>query len=88
MAWYEAACLFEDLADAGLTKAADIERAYKADVSLMWRLVNCFLRVSLLNSELYGKLDQVITYSPYYRDKFKRWRVSLVTFGAVLNSVS
>jgi hypothetical protein len=75
MAWSSTADLFEHLARMGLTTASAIERAYKKDTVLLWRLVSCFARVEFLGCNLVGKLAQVVSWSKHFRPYFKRWRV-------------
>lgn len=75
MAWSSAADLFEHLARMGLTTASAIERAYKKDTALLWRLVSCFAKVEFLGCNLVGKLSQVVSWSEHFRPYFKRWRV-------------
>jgi hypothetical protein len=76
MAWSDAALLFEDLARMGLTTASAIERAYKKDTKLLWRLVACFAKSDNYLSNLWGKLSQVISWCEHFRPYFKRSRVS------------
>jgi hypothetical protein len=77
MTWFHATELFEDLARMGLTTASAIERAYKKDTKLMWRIVTCFARARHLLVMSWGKLRQVVTWSEHFRPYFKRWRVGL-----------
>jgi hypothetical protein len=78
MTWFHATELFEDLARMGLTTASSIERAYKADRKLLWRLVSCFARAHYLLVNMWGKLTHTVTWSEYFRPYFKRWRVSVL----------
>jgi hypothetical protein len=77
MAWSDSALIFEDLARRGLTTASAIERAYKKDTALLWRLVACFVKSDYYLGELWGKLSHVISWCEHFRPFFKRWRVSL-----------
>jgi hypothetical protein len=78
MTWFHAVELFEDLTRMGLINTASIERAYKKDKALMWRIVSCFARIDYLVLNLWGKLTHTITWSEHFRPYFKRWRVSLI----------
>jgi hypothetical protein len=78
MTWFHAAELFEDLARMGLTTASSIERAYKKDRKLLWRLVSCFARAHYLLANMWGKMVHTVSWSEHFRPYFKRWRVSLI----------
>jgi hypothetical protein len=80
MTWFHATELFEDLARMGLTTTSSIERAYKKDRKLLWRLVSCFARAHYLRVIMWGQLEDSITWSEHFRSYFKRWRVSLIFF--------
>lgn len=75
--WYFASQLFEDLSRRGLCTASAIERAYKKDDDLMWRLYACAARCGKLIKILWELVRQTVTYSEYYRPFFKRYVVSL-----------
>lgn len=77
LAWSSAAALFEDFARMGLTTASAIERAYKKDTKLLWRIVACFSRVEWHAADLWGKLSHAVSYSEHFQPYFKRWRVGL-----------
>lgn len=77
LAWSSAAALFEDFARMGLTTASAIERAYKKDTKLLWRIVACFSRVECHAADLWGKLSHAVSYSEHFQPYFKRWRVGL-----------
>jgi hypothetical protein len=79
MTWFHAAELFEDLARMGLTTASAIERAYRKDKKLLWRLVSCFARAQYLAANMWGKLTHVVSWSEHFRPYFKRWRVSFTS---------
>ncbi|KAK0228642.1 hypothetical protein IW262DRAFT_1293382 [Armillaria fumosa] len=66
--------IFEDLARRGLCTPFSIERAYRKDDDLMWRLFACGMRAHNYMQMLWVKLRQVITYCEYYRPYFKRYR--------------
>lgn len=72
--WYSAKEIFEDLARRGLCTPFSIERAYRKDDDLMWRLFACGVRAHNYMQMLWVKLRQVITYCEYYRPYFKRYR--------------
>lgn len=74
-AWSQAAAMFEDLAALGVTTPRSLERAYKKDVNLAWRLLRTFTAVAELFRQMSGQVDQIVTYSEYYRPWFKRYRV-------------
>ncbi|KZV62137.1 hypothetical protein PENSPDRAFT_758923 [Peniophora sp. CONT] len=73
-AWSQAASLFEDLAEQGITTPRSLERAYKKDVDLVWRLLRTFTAVVELDRQMNGHVDQTVTWSEYYRPWFKRYR--------------
>ncbi|KAJ7583140.1 hypothetical protein C8J56DRAFT_953166 [Mycena floridula] len=72
--WKHATDVFEYLARKGLCTASAIERAYLRDEDLMWRLFACGVLAFTLGRELWGKISQVITFCPYYKPYFRRWR--------------
>ncbi|EPQ51950.1 hypothetical protein GLOTRDRAFT_123057 [Gloeophyllum trabeum ATCC 11539] len=74
MTWKDAAELFEDLARQGLTTASAIERAYRQDTKLMWRLVTCFAKADFLKGLLWGTFVQIVSWSDHFSKYFKRWR--------------
>ncbi|KAF8061641.1 hypothetical protein FPV67DRAFT_1509726 [Lyophyllum atratum] len=76
MMWSHAASLFEDLAQRGLTTASAIEREYKKDSQLMWRLIACVCYVRCLKRQFVGQLVQEFSWSEYFRPYFKRWRTT------------
>lgn len=80
MGWSSAAEVFEEFARRGLTTASAIERAYKQDSKLLWKMVAAFDRVENYISQLVGKLSQVISYSEYYGPFFKRWSAFTFNF--------
>lgn len=61
----------------GLTTASAIERAYKKDTKLLWRIITSFARARQLVLILWCKLCQTVTWSEHFRPYFKRWRVRL-----------
>ncbi|VDB83236.1 unnamed protein product [Peniophora sp. CBMAI 1063] len=73
-AWSQAATLFEDLAEKGITTPRALERAYKRDLDLFWRLLRVITAVAELERAMVGQSAQIITYSEYYRPWFKRYR--------------
>ncbi|KAJ6620339.1 hypothetical protein B0H10DRAFT_2022400 [Mycena sp. CBHHK59/15] len=74
MAWGHAVDLFEELDRRGLTTTSAIERAYKQDSALMWRLVACLCKISYLDGHLWERFSEVLSWSEYYRPYFKRFR--------------
>ncbi|KIY46473.1 hypothetical protein FISHEDRAFT_75599 [Fistulina hepatica ATCC 64428] len=74
--WLFATELFEDLARRGLCTAAAIERAYLQDEDLVWRLFCCGARAREMFSGLWAAVIQTVSYTPYFRPYFKRWRSS------------
>lgn len=74
--WSFAAQLFEDLARKGLCTASAIEREYRRDEDLMWRLFACGARATELTGILWGLVRQTVSYCEHYRPYFKRWRVN------------
>lgn len=76
MAWSRSAAVFEELAVRGLVTASAIERAYKADDGLMWRLIASFTGIEMLYNCHWGRIAHIVTYSEYFRPYFRRWRVS------------
>ncbi|KZV62138.1 hypothetical protein PENSPDRAFT_692773 [Peniophora sp. CONT] len=73
-AWSQAASLFEDLAEKGLTTPRSLERAYKKDDKLFWRLLRAFTAVMELDRQMFGHACQIVSHSEYYRPWFKRYR--------------
>jgi hypothetical protein len=84
MAWSHAAALLEDLARIGLTTSSAIERAYRKDTKLLWRLVACFVRVNDHIRNIRGRLAQVVSYCEYFRPYFKRWRVCIMDYSVCI----
>ena len=75
-AWFQATSLFEDLAEEGFTTPRSLERAYKKDDELFWRLLRTFTAVMEYDRQIFGHVCQIVSYSEYYRPWFKRYRVS------------
>jgi hypothetical protein len=78
MTWSHATELFDDLAHMGLTTTSSVERAYRKDRKLLWRLVSCFARAQYLMEIMWAGLEDSVTWSEHFRPYFKRWRVSLI----------
>ncbi|KAJ7091324.1 hypothetical protein B0H15DRAFT_835479 [Mycena belliarum] len=76
MTWSHAASLFEDLARQGFTTGFSIERAYKKDSKLMWRLVSCISNVNALTMNSSARMLQEMSWSEHFRPYFKRWRTA------------
>jgi len=87
MAWSYAAALFEDLTRMGLTTSSAIERAYRKDTKLLWRLVACFAKVNEHVRNLWGKVIQVVSWCEHFRPYFKRSRVSIINHSPRINIV-
>ncbi|VDB83237.1 unnamed protein product [Peniophora sp. CBMAI 1063] len=73
-AWYQAASLFEHLAERGLTTPRSLEREYKKDDELFWRLLRTFTAVMEFDRQMGGQTCQIVSHSEYYRPWFKRYR--------------
>ena len=71
MARSHAAALLEDPTCIGLTMSSAIERAYRKDTKLLWKLVACFVRVNEHIRNIRGRLAQVMSYCKYFRPYFK-----------------
>jgi hypothetical protein len=76
MTWQFAVELFDDLAQRGLTTTSSIERAYKNDSKLYWRLVSLFTKVNVLHNYHLTKLCDELSWSEHFRPFFIRSRVS------------
>ncbi|KAJ7700884.1 hypothetical protein B0H17DRAFT_1247676 [Mycena rosella] len=74
MTWGHSADVFEELDRRGLVSTSAIERAYKHDPALMWRLVACLCRISYLEGHLWERFTEIMSWSEYYRPYFKRYR--------------
>ena len=59
----------------GITTPRALERAYKKDVQLFWRLLRAFTAVLELDRTMHSYINQIVTYSDYYRPWFNRYRV-------------
>ena len=86
-AWSHATELFEDLAKQGITSPRSIERAYKKDSNLFWRLLRMITAVAELERTMNGHVDQLVTYSEYYRPWFKRYRVTFTSSCSYLRNI-
>ncbi|KAF7353780.1 Regulation of transcription from pol ii promoter-related protein [Mycena venus] len=74
MTWGHAVDVFEELDRRGLTTTSSIERAYKQDSALMWRLVGCLCKISYLAGHLWERFTEIMSWCDYYRPFFKRYR--------------
>lgn len=77
MTWSFALNIFDDFAQKGLTTSSSIERAYKQDKALMWRLASLFTKVILLHNYVLGRLSESLSWSEHFRPYFIRSRVCL-----------
>ncbi|KAJ7348953.1 hypothetical protein DFH08DRAFT_959155 [Mycena albidolilacea] len=74
MTWGHAVDVFEELDRRGLASTSAIERAYRQDSALMWRLVACLCRISYLEGHLWERFTEIMSWCEYYRPFFKRYR--------------
>ncbi|KAJ7891262.1 hypothetical protein B0H14DRAFT_2335711 [Mycena olivaceomarginata] len=74
MTWGHAVDVFEELDRRGLASTSAIERAYKQDSGLMWRLVACLCNINYLTGHLWERFKEVMSWCEYYRPYFKRYR--------------
>ncbi|KAJ7118909.1 hypothetical protein C8R44DRAFT_878441 [Mycena epipterygia] len=74
MTWGHAVDVFEELDRRGLVSTSAIERAYKQDSALMWRLVACLCKISYLDGHLWERFTEIMSWCEYYRPYFKRYR--------------
>ncbi|KAJ7272938.1 hypothetical protein C8J57DRAFT_1316058 [Mycena rebaudengoi] len=74
MTWGHAVDIFDELARRGLHTTSAIERAYKQDSALMWRLVTCDCRISYLEGHLWERFTEVTSWCEYFRPYFSRYR--------------
>jgi hypothetical protein len=77
MAWSQTAALLEDFVRMGLTTSSAIERAYRKDATLLWRLVACFAKVNQYVRNVRGKLAHIVSWCEHFRPYFKRWRARI-----------
>ncbi|KAF7294579.1 hypothetical protein MIND_00994400 [Mycena indigotica] len=76
MTWFSVAVTLNKLMEKKLSSTAAIEDAYKNDRSILWRLVSCLCFVSYLCNERWHRLAEMISYSPYFRPFFTRYRTA------------
>ncbi|KAJ7144910.1 hypothetical protein C8R43DRAFT_1013446 [Mycena crocata] len=73
MTWGHAVDLFEELDRRGLASTSAIERAYKHDSALMWRLVACLCKVTYMAGHFWERFTQIMSWCEYYRPYFRRY---------------
>ncbi|KAJ7144917.1 hypothetical protein C8R43DRAFT_1013473 [Mycena crocata] len=76
MTWGQVVDVFDELHRLGLVSTSAIERAYKQDSGLMWRLVSCLCRISYLSGHLWERFTEIMSWCEYYRPFYKRYRTS------------
>ncbi|KAJ6606315.1 hypothetical protein DFH09DRAFT_1269321 [Mycena vulgaris] len=74
MTWGHAVDVFEELDRRGLVTTSAIERAYRQDSELMWRLTCILTKISYLAGHLWERFTEIMSWSEYYRPYFKRYR--------------
>lgn len=87
MTWGHAVDVFEELDHRGLASTSAIERAYKQDSGLMWRLVACLCNINYLTGHLWERFTEVMSWCEYYRPYFKRYRVGNCTLSSINCSI-
>ncbi|KZV82954.1 hypothetical protein EXIGLDRAFT_729093 [Exidia glandulosa HHB12029] len=65
--WFRASQLFEELARRGLVTSSAIERAYKADPRLKWRLLSCILWTHECIALFWSLVQQTVAQLPRFK---------------------